>query len=185
VPLLSLAKKWLDPHPSFTQRLLVGLRTSVTAHAVVKVLIKRALEDTPMVASSALGLQCAGIADLGADPVPLAPVAVVFVLETQGLPSSTDVVVALGIVAEVPGAEEPGVAEVEVGDRKISPDTGLLDGRDVLARAVSGVAGDVVEPKAPPKAVPQRRSSIGRFSVTSEGVTSTPKMTRALAPSTT
>ena len=74
----------------------------------------------------------------------------IFVLETQGLPGRADVVAALGVVAEVTRAKEPGVAEVEVGDRKISPDTGLLDCRYILASAVPGVPSHMAESQAPP-----------------------------------
>jgi hypothetical protein len=81
--------------------------------------------------------------------------------------------VLLGIVAEVPGAEEAGVAEVEViGDRHVRPNAHPFEAGHVLAGAVLGYStvtwwGWMRHRKM----VLQSRSSIGRFSVTSEGVT--------------
>jgi len=77
-------------------------------------------------AGGALRSKFAGFADRGLRPVPLAPVVVVLVLQTQCLSRRAEVVIVIGIVAEVPGAKEAGVAEVEVGDRNVRPNASLL-----------------------------------------------------------
>ncbi len=112
---------------------------------------------------------------------------VVLVVETQCLSGRAEVVVVLRIVAEVAGVEEAGVAEVEVvGNRDVRPDAGFLQSRYVLAGAVLGVACDLAGMDAPPEdGAPESRSSMGRFSVTSEGVTKTLRTILALPPSTT
>ncbi len=109
-------------------------------------------------------------------------------MRTQCLPGRAEVVIVFRIVAEVAGAKEASIAEVEVvGDRNVlRPDARLLQSRHVLAGAVLRVPGDLALGwMRHRKTVLQSRSSIGRFSVTSEGVTKTLRMILALPPSTT
>src|SRR3954469_13286206 len=72
-------------------------------------------------------------------------------MPVQVLVGRADVGVLLGIVAKMTGAEEAGITEVEVGDRKISFDASLLQGRYVLAGAVPGVACDLTRFDVPAK----------------------------------
>src|SRR3712207_6094201 len=100
---------------------------AVGAHSVVEVLVKRLVQHASALAGGTHPFELAGVAPRGLRSVPLAPVVVVLVLETQCLSGRAEVVVVLRIVAEMTGAEETGVAEVEVvGDRNVRPEAGLL-----------------------------------------------------------
>ena len=84
------------------------------------------------------------------------------------------------------GAEEAGVAEVEVGDRHVYARMPILSRPATFSR-VPYLASPVTWRgwMRHRKMVLQSRSSIGRFSVTSEGVTRALRMILALPPSTT
>ena len=67
------------------------------------------------------------------------------------------VFVALGIVGEVILRHRTAVRCVEVGQRDVGPDAGILEGDDVLGGAVRGIAGDLVGPDLPAEADPPQQ----------------------------
>src|SRR5215212_3939753 len=123
----------------------------VGAHPLVVFFVGTPVDGAPVLGIGAPLLELAGVAGSRLRPVPRSSSAAGLRAPVQVLVCGTHVDVLLGVVAEVAGTEEVGVAEVEVGDRNVRSDAGLLQGCHVLAGAVLGVAGDAAGSDVPPE----------------------------------
>src|SRR5215212_6022069 len=133
----------------------------VGAHLLVVLFVGTAVDGAPVLGAGAPLLELAGVAGLRLGPVARSSIAAGPRMAVQLVLGGTNVEVLLGIVAEVAGTEEAGVAEVEVGDGHVRPDARLLQGSDVPAGAVPGVTGDVAGSDAPPEGAPPQEVEHG------------------------
>src|SRR5215218_1121613 len=112
-----------------------------TAAAPIKVgLVEVALDLAAAGAASAPWLERAGGTDGGRRPVDVHPRDGIERAQAQRLTAGAPAGILSGVVGEGVPAEE-GRQVVEVGQRDVGPDVGVLDGDDVLDGAVGRVAG--------------------------------------------
>jgi hypothetical protein len=142
------------------------------------------VDDAAVVAGRALGLDRARVAGRRVGPIDDLFLRVLGLAAWQGLLLWTAVPVRRGVVAELTLAVE-GCPLVEIGQGEERPDGRILEGDDVLGRAVGRVPGHLVRPQLAPKAdAPEQIAQqhvlhdVGR-------VTSAATMMRCFPPSTT
>ena|SRR5215217_8081143 len=185
MPVLGLPEERLDPYRTFPYGLAVGFRFAVASHPFEILLIETAPYPAPLCALGASGFEGTRVAGGGPRSVPYGPLPMIVALTAQDLALGAGVEVFFGVVSKGVLAEQ-GSAFFVVGQRGVGADARLLYGCYVLFRAV-GAASPVTGRglRRQRKRFLKSNSSIGRFSVTSAGVTSTSRITRALPPSTT
>ncbi len=127
----------------------------------------------------------AGIADGRISSILLRPFGVAVLFQAQHGSVWACIGILIGIILKLPLSVERGPL-VKVGQGHIGVDVLVFKRYDVVDGAVGGVPGGLAWPQFPAKARAEDADPrIGWFSITSEGVTSTAMMIRALPPSTT
>src|SRR4051812_4258217 len=138
VPVLGFSKERLDPDLPFAHRLPVNLGGVVAADLLQVVSREGPVHDAALVAGRALGLDGARVTSRRVGPIDDLFLGVLGFAAWQGLALWAAVQVSRGVVAELTLAEK-GRPLIEIGQGEERPDAGVLEGDNVLGRAVGRV----------------------------------------------
>src|SRR5438128_2148588 len=135
MPGLGFGKEGLDPDLPFAHRLLVRLGGVVAAHSVEISLGEGAVDDAALVTARALGFDGTGVAAGRVGAIDHLVFGVLDLAAEQALPLRAAIDVLVGIVAKRPLAKERR-AGIEIRQREERANAGVLEGDDVLGRAI-------------------------------------------------
>ncbi len=157
----------------------------VGADPLEVLLLEAASEGSSLLTCGAVHFERTGIARGRIGSILLGPFGVAVRFQPQHGSIWAGVDVLFGIILELPLPVERSPL-VKVGQGHIGTDALLLKRHDIVNRAVGRVPGRLARPQFPAEARAEDADPrIGWFSMTSEGVTNTAMMMRALPPSTT
>ncbi len=117
------------------------------------------------------------------DDLASAPSVLCIAQSSQGFSSRAQVEILFGVVGEDTLWKEVAASPSGLVQPQVGTDACLLYASYVLYGFVFAITGDVVRLSFHRKAVRHSRASMGRFSVTSPGVTSTERIMQDLPPS--
>src|SRR5829696_9572611 len=114
------------------------------------------MHDPAVVTAGAGGLAGAGVAGRGVSPIDHFLLGVFGLAPRQHVSLWAAVLISRRVVGEFALAVERRPL-VEIGEREERPDTGVLEGDDVLGRAVGGIASHLVWPELAPETDPPQQ----------------------------
>src|SRR5215207_6432969 len=151
MPELGLGEERLHPHLPLAHGLLVRLGRVVGPHLFQVLGIERAMHDPAAAAFSAASLEWARIARRRVSPVDDGSFGRLDPLMHEQVTGWTVVGVPDGVVHKVVLAKEWS-AVTHIRERNVGTDPSILQGHDVLDRAIGGVSDGLAWPELAPKA---------------------------------
>jgi len=185
VPVFAEGKERLHPDTALAHGFEIRLGRVVGANPIEIVLMEAASDGSPMLTVCAVLFEGTGIAGGSIGSILLGPLGVAVRFQAQEGSSGTGIGILLRIVRKFPLSIKGGPL-LKVGQRNIGTNVLVFKRYDVVNGPIGGVPGRLTRPQLPAEARAEDADPrMGWFSMTSEGVTNTAVMMRALPPSTT